>query len=264
MTSQTCRMAGPRGDRTRGGPRPAGSTTGRVRLSRLKLFEVGVGGDAHHSHVNAGHQTMSNSDTRASVIIGVCRQDPKAWREFDAIYRPMLLAFLRHQGLQESDAHDVVQDIFVKLLGKINTYDREKYKFRTWLFSVAHHALIDLARRRASYRKAVDGWVVNILRATDSDSLKMAEDWVRIHRTKILAHALKTVRARSSTRAWACFEQRILRDRPGAEIALELGVDPNVVFVNASRVMKQVREVCQEFDEDLIDALDSTSLSRRG
>ena len=91
----------------------------------------------------------------------------------------------------------------------------------------------------------------------------MAEDWVRIHRMKILEHALKTVRARTSTNAWYCFEQRILRNRPGAEIARELNpnVEPNVVFVNASRVLKLVREVCQEFDEDLIDALDSTSLS---
>ena len=69
---------------------------------------------------------MSNSDTRGSVIVGVCQQDPERWREFDAIYRPMLLAFLRKQGLNEFEANDVVQDIFVKLLGKIQTYDRKK------------------------------------------------------------------------------------------------------------------------------------------
>ena len=63
-------------------------------------------------------------------------------------------------------------------------------------------------------------------------------------------------------RSWACFEQRLLRDRPGAEIAAELGIEPSTVFVNACRVLKQVRAVCQEFDEDLSDALDS-SLSRR-
>ena len=59
---------------------------------------------------------MSNTDTRGSVILGVCQQDPERWREFDSIYRPMLLAFLRKQGLDDSDANDVVQDIFVKLL----------------------------------------------------------------------------------------------------------------------------------------------------
>ena len=95
------------------------------------------------------------------------------------IYRPMLLAYLRKQGLKEFEANDVVQDIFVKLLGKIHTYDRAKCRFRTWLFSVAHNALIDHARRLASHKKALDGWAVNVLRATPSDSVRMEEEWTR-------------------------------------------------------------------------------------
>jgi len=205
---------------------------------------------------------MSNSDTRGSVIHGVCQHDPDRWREFDSIYRPMLMAFLRKQRLDDSDANDVVQEIFVKLLNKIQTYDREKCRFRSWLFSVAHNTLIDFARRRASRKKATDAWVVNVLQPTPSDSVKMAEEWVKIHRTKILHHALKSVRSRTTPRVWACFEQRLLRDRPGAEIGAELGLDASTVFVNASRVLKKVRTVCQEFDEDLTND-DDSGLSRR-
>jgi hypothetical protein len=62
---------------------------------------------------------------------------------------------------------------------------------------------------------------------------------------------------------WACFEQRLLRDRPGALVARNLGLEPGTVFVNTSRVLKQVRTVCQEFDEDLSDDFDS-DVSRRG
>ena len=127
---------------------------------------------------------MSNSETLVSLIVGVCQQDPERWRQFDAIYRPMLLAYLRKQGLNEFDANDVVQDIFVKLLGKIHTYDREKCKFRTWLFSVAHNTLIDHARRLASRKKALDGWVLNVLRATPSDSVRMEEEWTMMHRER--------------------------------------------------------------------------------
>ena len=169
----------------------------------------------------------------------------------------MLFAFVRSRGLDESDANDVVQDIFVKLLGKIQTYNREKYKFRTWLFAVAHHALIDRARRLASRNRAVDGWVSTILRSTASDSLKMAEAWVKVHRTKILDHAIENVRSQTSHRVWACFEQRLLFDRPGAEVARELGLEVGNVFVNAHRVLERIRAICHEFDEDLIDDDDS-------
>ena len=200
---------------------------------------------------------MSSTDTRGSVILGVCQRDPERWREFDSIYRPMLFAFLRRQGLPDRDANDMVQEIFFKLLAKIQTFDRERCKFRTWLFAVAHHALVDEVRRRASYKKALDGWAANMLRASASDSLKMAEEWVTLHRSKILQHALETVRARTSPKSWACFEQRILRDRPGALIAAELEIEPSTVFVNAHRVLKRVRAVCLEFDEDMSDAHDS-------
>jgi RNA polymerase sigma-70 factor (ECF subfamily) len=206
---------------------------------------------------------MSSRDTRVSVIVGVCQQDPQRWREFDAIYRPMLLAYLRKRGLDETQANDLVQDLFVKLLGKIHTYDRTKCKLRAWLFSLAHNTLIDHARRQAAYKKALDGWVVHMLRATPSDSLKMAEEWVKIHREKILAHALKTIHARTSSKVWACFEQRLLRNRPAAAIAAELKIEPDAVYVYSSRVLKQVREVCDEFDEDISHAFQSDVSGRR-
>ena len=215
----------------------------------------------HHPRVNDGHSRMSNPDTRGSILVGICQHDPDRWREFDSIYRPMLIGFLRKHGLNESDASDVVQDVFVKLLGRIQTYNRERWKFRTWLFAVAHHALVDFARRRATQRKAVDGWVATVLHSSASDSVKMEQEWGRLHRKKILAHALKTVRSRTSAKSWACFEQRLLRDRPGIEIAAELGIEPGAVFVNACRVLKRVRAVCEEFDEDMSHAFDS-SLSR--
>ncbi len=210
-----------------------------------------------HHHVNAGHLTMSNSETRASLIAGVCQQDHERWRQFDAIYRPMLMEYLKKRRLPECDASDVVQEIFVKLLNKIQTYDRAKCSFRSWLFSVAHNALIDHARRVASRKKALDGWVINVLRATPSDSVGWEGEWSVLHRERILKHSLKIVRARVSPRVWACFVQRILHNRPAAETARDLNLAANAVYVNSCRVMKLVRLICEEFEEDMSHAFDS-------
>ena len=182
---------------------------------------------------------MSDQETQLPVIDGVRSQDPERWRQFDAIYRPILAAYLSKKGLDESEANDVIQDIYVKLLGKIQTYDRSKCRFRSWLFTVAQNTLIDHARRRASRKKALDGWAAQVLQATPSDSAAMEEVWRWIHREKILRHALKVVRARVSPKAWTCFEQRLLRNRPAAEIAAEIGIEPNSVYVHACRVMKK-------------------------
>jgi RNA polymerase sigma-70 factor (ECF subfamily) len=201
---------------------------------------------------------MSDMETRASVIVGVCQQDPQRWREFDAIYRPILKAYLLKHGLRESEASDVVQDIFVKLLDKIHTYDRTRCRFRSWLFRVAQNSLIDYIRRRASYKKALDGWAVNMLREIETNSVKMEQEWTKFHREKILRHALRVVRAQVSSRAWGCFVGRLIDNRPAEEIARELGIEQtNVVYVNACRVLKKVRAVCEEFDEDISHGLES-------
>jgi RNA polymerase sigma-70 factor (ECF subfamily) len=209
-----------------------------------------------HLHVNDGRRHMANADTRVSVIVGVCQQDPDRWREFDRIYRPILYAYLRARDLNDADAENVVQDTFVKLLGKIHTYDRAQCRFRTWLFSVTHNTLVDHARRRASYKKAIEGWAAQVLRATTEDSIAMELEFEKLHREKILAHALKDVRARVSPKAWACFSQRLLKNRTAAEIAADLKIEPNAVYIHAHRVLKQVREVCEEFDEDISHAFD--------
>jgi hypothetical protein len=96
-------------------------------------------------YLNRGRQSMSSADTRGSVIDGICRRDPERWREFDTIYRPILFAFLRTQDLKEFEADEVVQETFVKLLTKIQSYDRAKCRFRTWLFRVTYNALVDRA-----------------------------------------------------------------------------------------------------------------------
>ncbi len=262
MHPQTANTEGLRNVRTTHGRREYVDFTGVRCPPLLILWKAEAAKSLDQPRVRDRKKLMSNMDTRVSIIVGISQRDAERWREFDAIYRPMLLDFLRGRHLNEADASDVVQDTFVKVLEKIETYNREKYRFRSWLFAIAHNTLIDKARRRASHQKAALGWVANVLRSTQSDSVKMAEEWVKLHRTKILAHALKTVRLRTSRRVWACFEQRLLRDRPGAEIAQELGFAPATVYANAHRVLKRVRAVCQEFDEDLTDD-DESGLSRR-
>jgi RNA polymerase sigma-70 factor, ECF subfamily len=200
---------------------------------------------------------MASDDTRLTVIDGARNKDPERWREFDSIYRPMLFAYLRKQGLKDFEANDLIQDVFVKLLAKIQTYDRTKCRFRSWLFSLAHNAMIDRARQRASYQKALDGWAAHVLQATPSDSLRMEQDWVKLHRKRILEHALKSTRERTSAKAWSCFEQRLLRNRPAALVAEELKLKPRAVYVYACRVLKQVRALCAEYDEDISESMDA-------
>ena len=71
-------------------------------------------------------------------------------RYYDEVY-----AFIYRQVRDREDALDLTQESFVAALRGLPSYDRKKAGFRTWLFSIAAHKVID-ARRRAGplqYRK---------------------------------------------------------------------------------------------------------------
>jgi RNA polymerase sigma-70 factor (ECF subfamily) len=248
-------------------------TLQQARREHRERTGVGnLGAPARHSHhqaaklsrsrprqdwprsVDAGQTPVANTETLVSLIDGVCRHDPKRWDQFDAIYRPIMMEFLRKRGLSAFDADEVVQNVYLKLLAKIQSYDRAKSSFRSWLFTVVKNTLIDAARRRASHERALKGWVFHVLQTTESESVELEETWTRLHRERVLKDALRTVRTRVSSRVWACFVQRVFHELPAAAVASDLGMEPNAVYVNACRVMKHVRQYCLEFEEDMSQA----------
>jgi RNA polymerase sigma-70 factor (ECF subfamily) len=177
------------------------------------------------------------------------------------LYEPLLTAYVRRRGPGEEDTREIVQDVFVRLVKTLPDFrlDRQKGRFRSWLWQICQSALVDWARRRRRRARAEDGWLNRLSEASwpnesDSDDL-----WVGMHRRRVLTFALETVRTRSRRKTWACFERHLLQRRPSAAVAGELGVTVNAVDVNSSRVLDRVREFCDKYLEGLTDDVDVLS-----
>jgi len=190
-------------------------------------------------------------DTRVSLIERVRNQDDSvAWAEFFAIYRPLLVAYVRHRGVSEHDAADVVQEVFSRLVPALANFqfDQQRGRFRSWLWRVTHNALADWGRRRGTRDRAERAWVDQrpVVEESESDVA-----WDELYRRRILEVVTERVRATTQPVTWACFEGRILAGRPAAQIAAETGVSVNAVYVNASRLLSRIREECESFQEPL-------------
>ncbi len=192
------------------------------------------------------------AETRVSLIQRVRNPaDEVAWSEFFAIYRPLLTAYVRKRGVSEEDAADVVQDVFTRLVSVMADFqlDSQRGRFRTWLWRVTQNALTDWFRRRATQGRAEQEWADQQASVDDGSP---SNEWDLLYRRHILEIAVERVRVSTVTATWACFEGRILAGRPAAEIAAELDVSTNVVYVNASRVLARVREELAAFGEGLV------------
>jgi RNA polymerase sigma-70 factor (ECF subfamily) len=200
------------------------------------------------------------AETRTTLLRRV--RDPAdadAWREFVALYQPLLRAYTLKKELAGPDADDVVQEVLARLLKALPDFelDRRRARFRTWLWKVTRNALADGARRRrrrdrAELAHAADDRV----EPPGADGGEPEADWVAMHRRRVLEFAKARVRARSHPRTWACFEEHVLRGRPSGEVASELGVSANVVDVNSSRVLNRLHVFCRDYLEELADGDD--------
>lgn len=62
-------------------------------------------------------------------------------------YQGKLINYLFRMLHNEDDAHDLAQEVFVKIHGALDRFD-PRYRFSTWLFRVAQNAAIDMIRKR--------------------------------------------------------------------------------------------------------------------
>lgn len=191
------------------------------------------------------------TETRTSLLRRVRNpSDSASWAEFVALYEPLLLNYVRKRGLIEHDARDVVQSIFIALLRKMPAFelDKSRGRFRTWLWRVSHNAVVDHARAGQRIQKAE-----NVRRQNFDETESEPEDWVKMHRQRTLQFAMECVRESTAPKSWTCFEQHVLQKRSGAEVGAEVGLPANSVYVNASRVLERIREMCANYREDLGD-----------
>lgn len=77
---------------------------------------------------------------------------------------PAVAGYLRSQGVREAD--DVVSDVFVAVLCRCSSFRGDETQFRRWVFTIAHHRLVD--RRRANERRPE-------LTSLDADGPRRAE-----------------------------------------------------------------------------------------
>ena len=66
-----------------------------------------------------------------------------------ADYYSKVLQYTRHHSNEYMDAEDLAQTVFLKVLGKLDTFDPEKSSLSTWIFNITRNTVIDHQRSMA-------------------------------------------------------------------------------------------------------------------
>ena len=165
--------------------------------------------------------------------------DQLAWSRFVDLYTPLIYSWARQVGLQESDAADLVQEVFAALVQKMPEFSYDRHKsFRGWLRTVLLNRWRDTRRRRTEAPLAADDSAFEDLAVPDG----AAELGEADYQQNLLRRALELMQADFQPATWkACWEY-VVAGRPAAEVAAELGISVGAVYVAKSRVLSRLRQ----------------------
>jgi len=204
------------------------------------------------SNSNGGTSNAGDAPKTRLTLLGRLRlipSDSGAWSEFVEWYGSKIYVWCRNWGLQEADAEDVTQEVFLKLSSRMQDfrYDPEG-SFHAWLKTVSHHTWQDyLARqRKPGQGSGGDGARARLSSVEARDDL---EKWVAAAGDEeLLKEAAARVQLRVEPRTWDAFRLLALEGRSGAEAAEILGMKVATLFVARSKVQRMLREELARLD----------------
>lgn len=191
--------------------------------------------------------------TRASLLIRLRdSDDTDAWDQFAEIYSPLVFEFARRDGMQDSDAADLVQEVMQEVAGSIKRFDYDPSvgRFRSWLYKIAKRTSGHLRRRQARQPKGSgDTRAMDQLHAV-ADSKEIPEEaWDQQYQRQLLSWAADKIRDDFQETTWKAFWMTAVEGLQAANVATKLGVSVGSVYVAKNRVIKKLRLKIREIDD---------------
>ena len=186
------------------------------------------------------------SETSASLLDQLrLRPDGDAWKRLVDLYTPLIRGWLRtHAPLRPEDADDVVQEVLAVVVRKLRDFRRQPRTgaFRRWLRTITVNCLRDFWRSRQGRPAAAGGsdFLQTLDQLEDANS-GLSRLWDEEHDRHVAARLLEMIRPEFEPKTWQAFRRTALDGAAPNQVAAELGLSVNAVFIAKSRVLGRLR-----------------------
>jgi RNA polymerase sigma factor (sigma-70 family) len=189
------------------------------------------------------------STTRPSLLRRVADwADHRAWCDFCTTYDPLIHSWCRGYGLDGSALEDLCQEIRIKLVDRMRTYQYDAGRtFRGWLRKFCHSRAVDLLRRRRSgvvlFLADQPADALAVLLAVDATGGEEREE-AESRRSLLLRQAEQVqhaVKQRVEPQTWQAFWRIAVDGRSVRETADDMGMSYAAVFAARKRVGRMLR-----------------------
>ncbi len=180
------------------------------------------------------------SDTDDPLAIAIERAQAGDQRGFETLFRALgasVAGYLRVRGVVDPDG--VANEVFVRAFRTIHTFHGDGDRFRSWIFTIAHHAAVDDARRRR--RRVVETPLAKAREAVGGDVESDALAHLAHERVEALLSSL-------SDDQHDVLMLRVVADRSVSETAAILGKSHEAVKALQHRAVAALQRVLSSDD----------------
>lgn len=197
---------------------------------------------------------MLRTTTSTSLLAGLRQPENDAlWTEFVGRYRPLLLRLAMRLGISEHDAEDIAQITLMEFATAYaaGRYDQTKGRLRSWLFGIAKNQILNWRRRSpAPAGEGLDAAAADApCPAHAVDGCGWERFWDQEWRNELLRQCLREVRAEVEERTYEAFHRFAIAGRSADEVAAELGISRNAVYLAKRRILRRARELLPLMEE---------------
>lgn len=168
-----------------------------------------------------------------------------AWQRLVDLYTPLIRSWLRRHAAPEHDVDDLVQEVLTVVVRKLPQFERAPRAgaFRCWLRSITVNCLREFWRtRRLRPAPAKEGSFGQVLSELEDSASDLSELWDQEHDRHITERLLEYIKPLFAPTTWTAFCRVVVDDIPPTQVAQEMGISVNAVFIAKSRVMTRLRQ----------------------
>lgn len=176
--------------------------------------------------------------------------DGASWTEFLGIYQPVVYRMALRRQLQDADAQDVTQQVFLSISRSIESWEPgvDQPPFRAWLTTIARNA-ITKALSRLPRDRATGTTSVALILANQPDPETTTSEILAESRWEIIRWASEQIRTEFSDEIWKLFQLTAIDCVPIAEVARQTSRSVGSIYVARFRVIARLKEKIQEVSQ---------------
>lgn len=183
-------------------------------------------------------------DTTDPVLLAAVRNtnDEDAWGQFDALYRPRVVAHCRQCGLTSDQADEVAQECFVKCFRYLPSFEYQAAigQFRAWLNMQVNQQIAELFRRSVRTERVKQAYAGLIRSFASSQGEPNTYDY------ELAGMTFRRAQAEVQPKQWQIFEAFLIHGMSCKEVAEQFHVGAIAVRVISHRVKGVLRRHWRE------------------